>query len=84
MRYLRYIFALQVLSDESKRQQYDALGSSGFHASQQGRGGGGPQWGGFSNQDINPEELFRKIFGDFSSGQGPFEEYRDFAPVEVC
>jgi hypothetical protein len=44
--------------------------------------GGGPQWSYQSN--VNPEELFRQIFGEFSRGFGqsrgsnPFEEFFNF------
>jgi hypothetical protein len=43
---------------------------------------GGPQWSYQSN--VNPEELFRQIFGEFSRGFGqsrgsnPFEEFFNF------
>lgn len=57
---------LQVLSDEVKRKQYDTYGSAGFD---QGAGGGGQQyWGGGTT--VDPEELFRKIFGEFSGARG--------------
>ena len=50
--------AYEILSDEDKRAQYDAYGSTGDHFG--GMGGG---QGGFSSS-IDPEELFRTIFGD--------------------
>jgi DnaJ family protein A protein 3 len=68
--------AYEVLSDETKRKEYDTygqtteqMGRQGFHPG----AGAGPQ--GFSQQwqyrsTIDPEELFRKIFGDFRSGTG--------------
>ncbi|KAK8756701.1 hypothetical protein V5799_000596 [Amblyomma americanum] len=64
--------AYEVLSDDSKRQQYDSWGSaSGFAGS--GGAAGGPQgtWGpeGF-HSTIDPEELFRKIFGDLGGRTG--------------
>ena len=87
----------QVLGDETKRQQYDMLGSAQYQASQQG--GGGHQWagqGGFSGGNINPEDLFRKIFEEFSGGgggagyggaggarAGGFEDFQEYAPLEV-
>lgn len=57
----------QVLSDEGKRKQYDTYGSAGFDA---GQAGAGHQqyWGGGAS--IDPEELFRKIFGEFSGARG--------------
>uniref|UniRef100_A0A023FLF6 DnaJ homolog l(2)tid, mitochondrial n=1 Tax=Amblyomma cajennense TaxID=34607 RepID=A0A023FLF6_AMBCJ len=64
--------AYEVLSDDGKRQQYDSWGStSGFAGS--GGAAGGPQgtWGpeGF-HSTIDPEELFRKIFGDLGGRTG--------------
>lgn len=56
--------AYEVLSDEVKRKQYDTYGSAGFDA-----GAGSQQYWG-SGASINPEELFRKIFGEFSGAQG--------------
>uniref|UniRef100_A0AAY4BGX1 DnaJ homolog subfamily A member 3, mitochondrial n=1 Tax=Denticeps clupeoides TaxID=299321 RepID=A0AAY4BGX1_9TELE len=58
--------AYEVLSDEVKRKQYDTYGSAGFDA---GRAGAGQQyWSGGAS--IDPEELFRKIFGEFSGARG--------------
>lgn len=59
--------AYEVLSDETKRKQYDTYGSAGFDASQ--AGGGQQYWTG-QTSNVNPEELFRKIFGEFSGGRG--------------
>lgn len=62
--------AYECLSDETKRKQYDAFGSSGG-------GGGDPFGGGFGNawnfqSSMNAEDLFRTIFGDNAShGFGP-------------
>ncbi|KAG7222539.1 hypothetical protein INR49_031654 [Caranx melampygus] len=60
--------AYEVLSDEVKRKQYDTYGAAGFDP---GRAGPGQQQyyraGGAS---IDPEELFRKIFGEFTGGMG--------------
>ncbi|KAI7803293.1 dnaJ heat shock protein family (Hsp40) member A3a [Triplophysa rosa] len=56
--------AYEVLSDEVKRKQYDTYGSAGFDP-----GAGSQQyWGGGAS--IDPEELFRKIFGEFSGARG--------------
>ncbi|KAJ8251493.1 hypothetical protein GJAV_G00221950 [Gymnothorax javanicus] len=59
--------AYEVLGDEVKRKQYDTYGAAGFDPGQAGarqqqywRGGG----------TVDPEELFRKIFGEFSGAQG--------------
>nr|XP_039265404.1 dnaJ homolog subfamily A member 3, mitochondrial-like isoform X1 [Styela clava] len=73
--------AYEILSDDNKRRQYDTLGTTGFGGQQQGWPGGG-----FGGQHVDPEELFRKIFGDFTGrGQGGsgFQEFREYAPTEV-
>ncbi|KAG8506461.1 DnaJ subfamily A member 3, mitochondrial, partial [Galemys pyrenaicus] len=62
--------AYEVLSDEVKRKQYDAYGSAGFNP---GAGGSGQSyWQG--GPTVDPEELFRKIFGEFSSS--PFGDFQ--------
>ncbi|XP_034795597.1 dnaJ homolog subfamily A member 3, mitochondrial isoform X4 [Pan paniscus] len=66
--------AYEVLSDEVKRKQYDAYGSAGFDpgasGSQHSYWKGGPT--------VDPEELFRKIFGEFSSSSfGDFQTVFD-------
>lgn len=60
-----------MLSDEAKRKQYDTYGAAGFDAGQ--AGGGQRYWSG-QGGGMDPEELFRKIFGEFSGGRG----YGDF------
>uniref|UniRef100_A0A4W4H9Z3 DnaJ heat shock protein family (Hsp40) member A3a n=1 Tax=Electrophorus electricus TaxID=8005 RepID=A0A4W4H9Z3_ELEEL len=61
--------AYEVLSDEVKRKQYDTYGSAAFEAGQARPGSGQRQyWGGGASMD--PEELFRKIFGEFSGARG--------------
>nr|CAB3238698.1 dnaJ homolog subfamily A member 3, mitochondrial [Phallusia mammillata] len=76
--------AYDVLGDDSKRQQYDILGTTGYQANQQGQS----QWRtqGFAGH-MDPEDLFRKIFEEFSGGGGGsgsgFEDFREFAPLEV-
>ncbi|XP_062294713.1 dnaJ heat shock protein family (Hsp40) member A3a isoform X2 [Scomber scombrus] len=60
--------AYEVLSDEGKRKQYDTYGSTGgFDA---GQAGGGQQYWTGQASNMDPEELFRKIFGEFSGGNG--------------
>uniref|UniRef100_A0A671YBN3 DnaJ heat shock protein family (Hsp40) member A3a n=1 Tax=Sparus aurata TaxID=8175 RepID=A0A671YBN3_SPAAU len=59
--------AYEVLSDEGKRKQYDTYGSTGFDAGQ--ASGGQHYWSG-QTSNVDPEELFRKIFGEFSGGRG--------------
>jgi len=77
--------AYEVLSDDEKRAQYDTYGSAG---DQFGGMGGGQ--GGFSS-NIDPEELFRTIFGDRNSPFGNFSSFGgaqqsadnfDFGPKE--
>ncbi|KAK6976872.1 protein tumorous imaginal discs mitochondrial-like isoform X1 [Biomphalaria glabrata] len=80
--------AYEVLSDESKRRDYDTFGmggsqrSAGFKGQQQG-------FSGFENfqSQMDPEELFRKIFGNagfggFGFSNQDFEESMSgFAPA---
>ncbi|CAG4961020.1 unnamed protein product [Colias eurytheme] len=70
--------AYEILSDENKRKQYDTYGTT---SDQMGDMGGPGGTDGFTHQwqyksTIDPEELFRKIFGDagFKS-----EAFGDFA-----
>ena len=62
--------ALSVLADEAERKRYDTYGSAGFDpgASSSGQS----QWRG--GPSVDPEELFRKIFGEFSSS--PFGDFQ--------
>ncbi|KAH0518316.1 dnaJ homolog subfamily A member 3, mitochondrial [Microtus ochrogaster] len=62
--------AYEVLSDEAERKRYDTYGSAGFDpgASSSGQS----QWRG--GPSVDPEELFRKIFGEFSSS--PFGDFQ--------
>ncbi|KAJ7989311.1 hypothetical protein DPEC_G00303230 [Dallia pectoralis] len=62
--------AYEVLSDEVKRKQYDTYGAAGFEASQSGGGGGHQQYWSGQTSSVDPEELFRKIFGEFSGSRG--------------
>lgn len=75
--------AYEILSDDTKRKEFDTWGST---SEQMGMGGTGPGPGsgaqGFNWQyksTINPEELFRKIFGDagFATGFGDHEDYEE-------
>ena len=70
--------AYEVLSDDSKKTQYDTYGMAGDPASASGGAGGGaagnPFAQGFGNfgfqgyqSQTNPEDLFRKIFEDFGA-----------------
>uniref|UniRef100_A0A3B1JQE5 DnaJ homolog subfamily A member 3, mitochondrial n=1 Tax=Astyanax mexicanus TaxID=7994 RepID=A0A3B1JQE5_ASTMX len=64
--------AYEVLSDEVKRKQYDTYGSAGPGA---GTAGQEQYWRGGAS--VDPEELFRKIFGDFAGGRG----FADFTSI---
>ncbi|XP_067912779.1 dnaJ heat shock protein family (Hsp40) member A3a isoform X2 [Heterodontus francisci] len=61
----------QVLSDEVQRKQYDIYGAAGFDA-----GGSRSQQYWQSGPSVDPEELFRRIFGEFT-GSG----FRDFNTI---
>ncbi|XP_062420724.1 dnaJ homolog subfamily A member 3, mitochondrial-like isoform X2 [Pungitius pungitius] len=61
--------AYEVLSDEVKRKQYDTYGAAGFDPSRAGSAGQ-QQYYRAGGTNIDPEELFRKIFGEFSGGRG--------------
>ena len=62
--------AYEVLEDDNKRAEYDASRRAGFGGAPFGATGG-QQWQYQSN--INPEELFRNIFGG-GLGQNIFDE----------
>lgn len=59
---------MQVLSDELKRKQYDTYGASGFDPNR--ASAGQQQYYRAGGTTIDPEELFRKIFGEFTGGMG--------------
>lgn len=75
--------AYEVLSDDKKRQEYDTYGQT---MEQMGRNGGGGAAGGAGagaggfghnwSSNIDPEELFRKIFGDNHFRE---QSYQDFS-----
>lgn len=76
--------AYEVLSDEEKRRTYDQWGQAGTDMNQgrshnQGHPGGFHEGFGF-HSSVDPEELFRKIFGDFSRMGNQFGP--DFADFE--
>ncbi|XP_044043200.1 dnaJ homolog subfamily A member 3, mitochondrial-like isoform X1 [Siniperca chuatsi] len=58
--------AYEVLSDEVKRKQYDTYGAAGFDPNR--AGAGQQQYYRAGGTNIDPEELFRKIFGEFTGG----------------
>ncbi|XP_019697669.1 protein tumorous imaginal discs, mitochondrial isoform X2 [Harpegnathos saltator] len=72
--------AYEVLSDESKRKEYDTWGAT---SEQMGMGGMGQKAKNYNHwqyrSTINAEELFRKIFGDAGFQSGAFTDFDDFA-----
>ncbi|XP_017789652.1 PREDICTED: protein tumorous imaginal discs, mitochondrial-like isoform X2 [Habropoda laboriosa] len=72
--------AYEVLSDDNKRKEYDTWGAT---SEQMGMGHGGhakdfnQSWQ--FRSSINPEELFRKIFGEAGFQSTVFNDFEDFA-----
>ncbi|MEG0977234.1 MAG: molecular chaperone DnaJ, partial [Bacilli bacterium] len=62
--------AYSVLSDESKRKQYDQFGHAAFQNGGGGAGAGG--FGGFDAGDINLDDILNDLFGGGFSGFGGF------------
>ncbi|XP_022225451.1 protein tumorous imaginal discs, mitochondrial isoform X2 [Drosophila obscura] len=82
--------AYEVLSDDQKRREYDTYGQTAENMSRQGGGfgagaaGGAGPFGpeGFSQSwqfrsTIDPEELFRKIFGEGNFRTNSFDDFAD-------
>ncbi|XP_017839349.1 protein tumorous imaginal discs, mitochondrial isoform X2 [Drosophila busckii] len=80
--------AYEVLSDDQKRREYDTYGQTAEHMNRQGGGGFGGSGGGpfgpegFSQSwqfrsSIDPEELFRKIFGEGNFRSNSFDDFAD-------
>lgn len=74
--------AYEVLSDDTKRREYDTYGQTSEQMNRAGGGAGprGPQ--GFSQNwqfrsTVDPEELFRKIFGDANFGSKGFDDFSE-------
>ena len=74
-------FVLKVLSDDTKRKEYDTYGQT---SEQMGRAGGHPGHGpqGFEQNwqfrsTIDPEELFRKIFGNAGFRTNNFDDFAE-------
>lgn len=74
--------AYEVLSDDIKRKEYDTWGAT---SEQMGMGQGASQGAKDFGQSwqfrssINPEELFRKIFGEAGFQSSGFSDFEDFA-----
>ncbi|KRG03920.1 protein tumorous imaginal discs, mitochondrial isoform X2 [Drosophila mojavensis] len=79
--------AYEVLSDDQKRREYDTYGQTTENMNRQGGaggfGGGGPFGAeGFAQNwqfrsTIDPEELFRKIFGEGNFRSNNFDDFAD-------
>ncbi|KAH8272851.1 hypothetical protein KR018_004766, partial [Drosophila ironensis] len=80
--------AYEVLSDDQKRREYDTYGQTAENMGRQGGGGfpgggfGGSGPEGFSQSwqfrsSIDPEELFRKIFGEGNFRTNSFDDFAD-------
>lgn len=76
--------AYEVLSDDQKRREYDTYGQTTEQMNRSGQGAGrGPQ--GFAQDwqfrsTVDPEELFRKIFGEAGfrgQQQGGFDDFSE-------
>ncbi|XP_076376163.1 dnaJ homolog l(2)tid, mitochondrial isoform X2 [Megalopta genalis] len=73
--------AYEVLSDDTKRKEYDTWGAT---SEQMGMGQAEAEHAKNFGQNfhfrstINPEELFRKIFGDANFQGGAFSDFEDF------
>ncbi|XP_012278228.2 protein tumorous imaginal discs, mitochondrial isoform X2 [Orussus abietinus] len=75
--------AYEILSDDAKRKQYDTWGATSEQMGM-GQGGGGQSSQNFTHNwqfksTVNPEELFRKIFGDAGFQRGTFGDFEDYA-----
>ncbi|KRK00484.1 protein tumorous imaginal discs, mitochondrial isoform X1 [Drosophila yakuba] len=79
--------AYEVLSDEQKRREYDTYGQTAENMGRQGGGFPGGGAGGFGpdgfsqswqfRSSIDPEELFRKIFGEGNFRTNSFDDFAD-------
>ncbi|KAM6320225.1 dnaJ homolog subfamily A member 3, mitochondrial isoform 2-T2 [Podargus strigoides] len=72
-KFSRLAEAYEVLSDEVKRKQYDTYGTASFDPGAAGASAGRQYWS--TGPSVDPEELFRKIFGEFS--RSPFGDFQN-------
>ncbi|XP_066286567.1 dnaJ homolog subfamily A member 3, mitochondrial-like isoform X1 [Branchiostoma lanceolatum] len=67
--------AYEILGDDQKRREYDTFGSAGAFGgtgASTGHGFSQSQW----STNIDPEELFRRVFSEFSNqGRGGFQGF---------
>ncbi|XP_076685568.1 dnaJ homolog l(2)tid, mitochondrial isoform X2 [Andrena cerasifolii] len=73
--------AYEVLSDDTKRKEFDTWGAT---SEQMGMGQGASHAKDFGQNwqfrsSVNPEELFRKIFGEAGFQSSAFSDFEDFA-----
>ncbi|XP_031640281.1 protein tumorous imaginal discs, mitochondrial-like [Contarinia nasturtii] len=71
--------AYEILSDDTKRKEYDTFGTTTEQMNRNGGGGAGPTGQGFNQHwqytsTINPEDLFNKIFGN-RNFKGDFDDF---------
>jgi DnaJ family protein A protein 3 len=82
--------SVKVLSDVTKRKEYDTWGQTAEQMGRSGPSSGKDASGGRTQQqqqawnfssDVDPEELFRRIFGDaaFHGGNPFMSEDKDFS-----
>ncbi|KAL6422204.1 hypothetical protein ACFW04_010908 [Cataglyphis niger] len=73
--------AYEVLSDDTKRKEFDTWGATseqmGMGMGSQGSKNYNQHWQ--YRSSVNAEELFRKIFGDAGFQSGAFNDFEDFA-----
>ncbi len=62
--------AYSILSDESKRKQYDQFGSAAFDNNAGGFGGFSGGFGGFDFEDLDLGSIFEQFMGSGFSGRG--------------
>ena len=72
--------AYGVLSDKSKKENYDNFGHAAFENGGGGRGGFGG-FGGFSGADFS--DIFEDFFGDFGGGGREVQEETQITEVQI-